>query len=187
MVERAEWKDMVEPKTFIRYKGVWDMQDLYEAMIDWFRRNKYYFKEAVYKHKHPSPFGAERQHVWEAKRNETDYIQIKYHVYIHIYDARDVEVQMPEGDKKIYTKGRIWIEVKVSVISDFEGRWNKKMFYAHLKDFYNKYVIRKNFTEGWGPKHRYEMYNFVAMIKQRLKMESDEYEHRYFTGVHKVF
>ena len=46
---------------------------------------------------------------------------------------------------------------------------------------------RKNFTEGWAPKNRYEMYNFVAMIKERLKMEAEEYEHRHFVGVHKKY
>lgn len=187
MVKRAQWRDLTEPITFTRYKGVWDMQDLYEAMVDWFRRRKYKFREHIYKHKHPSPFGVERQYVWEAFRNETDYIQVKYHIYIHTYDAHDIELIMPDSSKKVFTKGRIWIEVKVSFISDYEKRWSERLFYSHLKDFYNKYVIRKSFTEGWGPKNRYEMYNFTAMVKERLKMESDEYEHAYFAGVHKVF
>ncbi|MFH2028681.1 MAG: hypothetical protein ABIJ08_06060 [Nanoarchaeota archaeon] len=187
MVKRAQWNDLVEPKTFVKYKGVWDMQDLYEVMIDWFRRRKFKFREHVYKHKHPSPFGAERQYVWEAARNINDYIQVKYHIYIHTYDARDIEVVMPDGTKKLFTKGRIWIEVKVTEISDYEGRWSESLFYSHLKDFYNKYVIRKNFTEGWSPRYRYEMYAFVAMVKQRLNMQGDEYDHRYFAGVHKGY
>ena len=90
---------------------------------------------------------------------------------------------MPDGTKKLFTKGRIWIEVKVGIESDYEKRWSDKAFYKHLRNFYNKYVIRKNFTEGWGPKNRYEMYAFAAMKKERLKMQSDEYEHRNFAGV----
>jgi hypothetical protein len=163
------------------------MQDLYESIVDWFRKRKFKFREHVLKHKHPSPFGAERQYVWEAKREVDDYIFTFYHIYIHTFDIRDIEIALPDGSKKVLSKGRIWIEIKVSTESDYEGRWDETSFYKHLKDFYNKYVIRKNFTEGWVPKNRYEMYNLAAMIKQRLKMEGDEYEHRYFTGVHKLY
>ncbi len=187
MVEDLGWKDVTEPKTFIRYKGVWDMQDLYEAMVDWFRKRKFRFREHIYKHKHPSPYGAERQYTWEAIREENDYIQTVYHIYLHNYDIRDVEVVMADGSKKVFTKGRIWFEIKVSFVTDYDEAWDDKSFYRHLKSFYNKYVIKKNFTQGWGPKNRYEMYNFAAMIKERLKMESDEYEHKYFTGVHKLY
>jgi len=187
MVKRAAWGELTEPKTHLRYKGVWDMQDLYESMVDWFKKRKYKFREHIYKHKHPSPFGVERQYTWEARRHENDYIEIVYHIYFHVYDARDIEVVMPDGSKKVYTKGRIWFEIKISVLTDYEGRWSDSSFYANLKDFYNKYVIRKNFTEGWGPKNRYEMYAFVTLIKQRLKMESEEYEHAHFVGVHTRF
>jgi len=187
MAKRVKWKDPNEPVIHVRYKGVWDMQDLYEAMADWFRRRKYKFYEYIYKHKHPSPFGVERQYTWVAERKETDYIMIRYNIYMHIYDAHDVEVVTPDGKKNIFTRGRIWIELRIGVVSDYEGRWNEKLFYSHLKNFYNAYVLRKSFTEGWGPKNRYEVYGLAAMIKERLKMEADEYEHRYFVGVHKKF
>ena len=42
------------PTAYIRWTGVWDMQDLYESMVVWFRERKYKFHEKIYKHKHPS-------------------------------------------------------------------------------------------------------------------------------------
>jgi len=33
------------PIPHIRFKGVWDMQDLYESMISYFRERKYKFYE----------------------------------------------------------------------------------------------------------------------------------------------
>ena len=183
----GEWEEPGEPASYIRHKGIWDMQDLYESIADWFRRRKYKFHERVYKHKHPSPFGVERQYIWEAERKETDYIQFKYNVYIHTYDAHDVEAVMADGSKKMFTKGRIWVEIKANIVSDWEKRWKEKSFYSRLRDFYNKYVIMKNFTQGWSPKIRYEMYELQAMVKKRLKMESDEYEHRHRPGGHRRF
>jgi len=182
-----QWDEGGEPASYIRHKGIWDMQDLYESMTDWFRKRKYKFHEKVYKHKHPSPFGVERQYVWEAERKETDYIQFNYNIYVHTYDAHDVEVVMADKSKKMFTKGRIWIELKGDVVSDWEKRWADKSFYSKLKAFYNKYVIMRNFTKGWIPKMRYEMYELQTMIKKRLKMEADEYEHRHRGGGHRRF
>ena len=158
------------PSVYIKYKGVWDMQDLYEGMTDWLRRRKYKFREHILRHKHPSPFGVERRYVWEAWRNENDYIQIRYQTYMHTYDAHDIEVITPEGDKKIFTKGRIKIEIKYFVVTDYEKRWDEHSFYKNLKDFYSKYVIHKNYTQGFNPKHRYEMFELATMIKNKLKM-----------------
>ena len=187
MAEEALWNDPGEPATYIRYKGIWDMQDMYETIADWFRKRKYKFHERVYKHKHPSPYGVERQYVWEAQRNESEYIQVHYNLFVHTYDAHDIEVVKPDGTKKIFTKGRIWIELKAKLNTDWEKRWTEKSFYSSLKNFYNKYIIRKNFMQGWMPKMRYELYELQAMLKARLKMESDEYEHMHNSGVNRRY
>ncbi|HLC64835.1 MAG TPA: hypothetical protein VJI46_01785, partial [Candidatus Nanoarchaeia archaeon] len=49
---------------WLRYKGVWDMDDLYKKMADWFRSRKYNFYERAFKHKTPTAFGKERQYNW---------------------------------------------------------------------------------------------------------------------------
>lgn len=173
------------PPTIIRFTGVWDMQDLYEAIADWFRRKKYKLHEKVYKHKHPSPFGIERQYIWQAQREEDEYTEVVYDMYIHTYDAHEIDVVMPDGTKKLFTKGRLWMEVKVEVKWDHEKRWNTNYFYNSLKDFYNKYIIRKRYMHGWSPKFRTEMYQFQRLVKLKLKLENDEFEQKYISGVHK--
>ena len=188
MPDEIPWKDEInEPATYIRYKGIWDMQDMYETIANFFRLKKYDFYERVYKHKHPSPFGVEREYVWEAEKQENEFIHFIYDVYIHTYDAHDVEVVMPDNHKKIYTKGRIWIELKAKVITDKYKRWQKKSFYSSLKSFYGKYLLKENFAQGWVPKIRYEMYELHSMLKARLKMEADEYEHANGAGVNRRF
>ncbi len=174
------------PSAYIKYKGVWDMQDLYESMIDWLRKRKFKFHEKIYKHKHPSPYGVERQHVWQATRNEEEYIQFVIDVYIHTYDAHDVEVKMKDGSMEKFTKGRIWFEFKGHIIYDYDKRFEKTAFYAQLRNFYNKYIVKKRMEQRWWDLLWYNniqpLHNFV---KERLKMESEGYEHRYWTGVHR--
>ena len=177
-------KAVPTPASYIRYKGVWDMQDLYESMVGWFRERKYKFHEKIYKHKHPSPFGVERQYMWFAERKEGDYEQVQYNIYMHTYDAHDIGVVMPDGSKKEYTKGRLWIELKVSFHFDWEKRWDSTSFYRTLKDFYNRYIIRKKYMEGYGPKFRDEFHQLQALVRNRLKMESDQFEYANMAGVH---
>tara|TARA_Y100000310_G_C20591160_1_gene768068 strand:+ start:46 stop:600 length:555 start_codon:yes stop_codon:yes gene_type:complete len=172
------------PATWIRYTGVWDMQNLYEGVVDWFRKKKYKFHERIYKHKSPSPYGVERQYVWSAERKESEYVQVEYNVYIHTYDAHDVEVTAKDGTKNTYTKGRIWIELKNVVVFDWEGKWDSKAFFKHLKHFYNKYVIKKRIIQIYSPRFRTELYELNARIKELLKMQTEGFEHRDVSGVH---
>lgn len=171
---------------YIRHTGVWDMQDLYEYMVDYLRKKKFKFHEKVYKHKHPSPFGVERQYIWQAIREDEDYIQYVIDIYFHTYDAHDIEVSMKDGNKHIFTKGRLWMEFRGHVQFDWEGRFNSKAFYAHLKNFYNKYVIKKK-IEGilWDTLWYREIYSLHSAVQERLNMESKGHEHRYWTGVHR--
>ena len=176
-----------EGPVYIRKKGVWDMQDLYEAMADFFRQRKYRLHERVYKHKRPSPFGAERQYTWEAEKEETDFLKFSYEIYIHTYDAHDVEVVDKQNKKRTFTKGRIWIQLKAAIESDWDKRFTGSSLYEELKKFLYKYVIKDNIVMGYETKLKYEMYELHAMIKNRLKMESDEFEFQHFSGMHRKF
>ncbi|MBS3102887.1 hypothetical protein J4458_05595 [Candidatus Woesearchaeota archaeon] len=182
-----EFSGMIIPAytNFIQYKGVWDMQDLYETMADFFRNQKFKFYEIVYKHKHPSPFGAERQYVWRADRNVEEHYKFVLDIFFHTYDARDIEVTMKDGSKKVYTKGRIWIQFRGRVFTDYEKTWEENAFYAQLRNFYHKYVIQKKMEGVWWDEMYYKVFNKLHHIVQgRLKMEAEEFEHREFAGVH---
>jgi len=117
---------------FLQYKGAWDMQDLYESMADFFRQQKFKFYEIVYKHKHPSPFGAERQYVWRGERNVEEYYKYVLDIFMHTYEASDIEVTMKDGSKRIFTKGRIRIQFRGRVAVDYEKKWEENAFYAQL-------------------------------------------------------
>ncbi len=178
-------KGVPTPTAYIRYKGVWNMQELYEAMNNWFRSRKYKAYEKTYKHKAPSPFGHERQYEWDAVQPFEDYMQSHISVYMHTYDAQDIEMADPStGKKKVFTKGRIWIIIKLHVQFDYEKRWNESKFYSHLKDFYNKYVMRRRWMEGFSPKYRTELFKLHHTLQKVLDMQTTEFEHQYAAGTH---
>jgi len=169
---------------YLQHKGVWDMQDLYEFLASFFSKNKFKFYEKKYIVKHPSPFGPETYYVWQAIRKVEEYYKYIIDIFLHTFDTQDVEVAMKDGSKRTFVKGRLWIQLIGRVETDYEKRWEEKAFYANLRAFYHKYVIWKKIEGIWWDNMYYTVFlKLHSLIKERLKMESEAYEHRYF---HKV-
>ncbi len=169
----------------IRYKGTWDMQELYESVVDHLRSRKWKFHEKVYKHKHPSPFGMERQYVWEAEQRVDDWVEVKINIYIHTYDAHDIEVADSHGEKKVLTQGKIWVVLKINDIWDPDGQWDSNSFWGQMKDFFVKYVVRKRRMQGYSPRYRHELVILYYLILRKLKMETKDYTYQHHAGVNR--
>jgi len=169
----------------IRYKGAWDMQDLYESIASHLRERKWHFFENVYKHKHPSPFGVERQYIWTAEQDVDEWVKIKIDIYIHTYDAHDIEIVGKDGERRIYTQGKIWIVLKLNDIWDPHHHFDTSSFWGQLKDFYIKYIVRKRRMLGYSPRYRHEQNLLYMLIQRRLRMESRDFEYSDIAGVHR--
>ena len=170
--------------TYLQYKGVWDMQDLYEFVASYFHRIKFKFYETRYIHKRPGPFGPETYHVWRAERAVEEYVQYNMGIFLHTFDTQDVEVVMKDGSKRVFTKGRLWIQFTYSVVMDYEKKFEEKAFYANLRNFFHRYVIHKKIESVWWDQVYYDVYlKLQPLVKERLKMESRSFEYRDY---HKV-
>jgi len=177
-------KQLAARTSYLQYKGTWDMQDLYEFLAAYFSSHKFKFYEKRYVSKHPGPFGPETFHVWEARRNVEEYYRYIVDVFLHTFDTQNIDAVMKDGSKRNFTKGRLWAQIRGRVVIDHEGRWEEKSFYANLRSFYHKYVIQKKMEGIWWDNLQYTVVlKLQSLIKERLKMESEAYEHRYF---HKV-
>ncbi len=173
------------PPVYMQYKGIWDMQDLYETVADFFRQKKFKFYEKQYRLRKPGPFGAEILYQFEARRKVEDYYEWVVNVSLETFDERDIEVVLKNGTKKKMTKGRLWIYISGVVEMDYEKAWNKSAFLAHLKSFYNKYIMKKRIEGVWWDELQYKIIlRLHALIKERLKMASEGAEFRHMAGVH---
>ena len=170
---------------YIQYKGIFDMQDLYESIADFFRQKKFKFYEIQQRHRRPGPFGAEVLYQFRATRKVEDFYQWIVNVTIETFDMHDIEVVLKNGSKKKMAKGRIWIQLSHNVVTDYEKIWEKSAFLAHLKSFYNKYIVKKKFEGVWWDQLYYRIVlRLHALIKERLKMTSEGSEFRHMSGVH---
>ena len=182
--EQSTFKDVPMNTTYLQYKGVWDMQDLYEFVASFFHRQKFKFYEKRLIHKRPGPFGPETEYIWGAELNIEEYYKYIMNIFLHTYDTQDIEVVMKDGTKRSFTKGRLWIQFTGKVEMDYEKRWEENAFYANLRNFYHKYVVLRKIEAIWWDRMYYNTFlKLQSLIKERLKMESEGYEHRYF---HKV-
>ena len=173
------------PLVYLQYKGILDMQDLYESIADFFRQKKFKFYEKQQRLRKPGPFGAEILYAFEARRKVEEYYEWIVNVNIETFDMHDVEVVLKDGTKKKMTKGRIWIQLWGKVETDYEKVWEQSAFMAKLKSFYNKYVIKKRIESLWWDELQYKIVmRLHALIKERLKMTSEGLEFRHMAGVH---
>jgi len=182
--DRPVHKQIPANTAYVQYKGVWDMQDLYEFLASFFSKHKMKFYELKYIVKHPGPFGPETYYVWQAKRTTESHYFHQIDIFIHTYDTQDIDVVMKDGSHRTFTKGRLWIQFRGSVNMDQEGRFEDSAFLMNLRNFYHKYVIWKKIEAVWWDNMYYTIFlKMHSMVKERLKMESEGFEARYF---HKV-
>ena len=173
------------PTVYIQFKGILDMQDLYETISDFFRQKKFKFYEKQQRQRKPGPFGVVVLHQFEARRKVEDYYQWIVNVNIETFDMHDIEVVSKKGAKKKMAKGRVWVQLYATVETDYEKIWEKSAFLAKLKSFYNKYIIRKTIESVWWDELYYNIVlKLHALIKERLKMTSEGFESRHMHGVH---
>lgn len=183
--EFIHFPDAATPPVFIQYKGIFDMQELYEAIADFFRQKKFRLYETLQRHRRPGPFGVENRYQFEARRKVEEYYEWVVTVAIETFDLHEVEVVSKDGTKKKMTKGRIWVNLYGTVEMDYEKLWEKSAFLAHLKGFYNKYIIKKKIEGVWWDELHYKIVlKLHALIKERLKMISEGYESKHMSGVH---
>lgn len=179
------YPEIPTPTVYIQYKGIMDMQDIYESIADFFRQKKFKLYEPMNRHRRPGPFGAEVLHHFRATRNVEDYYKWEVNIIIETFDMHDIDVVLKDGTKKKMSKGRIWVQLYGKVDMDYEKLWEKSAFLAGLKGFYNKYIVKKKIEGVWWDELYYRIVlRLHALIKERLKMASEGFESRHMSGVH---
>ncbi len=155
----------------IKYRGVFDFDGLYRMMVDWFENQGYEFQETTYKHKVPSPMGAEQELGWFAWRKVNAYVKYWVKISFHIWDMKEVEV-IRDGKKKKMLSARMHIEFSGYVELDWQKTFSGNKFLVALQDWMNKYVLHKTITGTWEDELYYRIHKLFYLTKQYLNMET---------------
>ena len=92
----------------LRYSGLFDFDGMYAAIVDWAKNYGYMYHEADFKHKVPSPSGAEQEFKWILTKKVTEYLKYEIWITVHMWDLLEVEVE-ENGKKKPLSNARLYL------------------------------------------------------------------------------
>ena len=174
--------DKIPTRKFtIRYKGLFDFDGLYNLMVQWMKSRRYWFHETKYKHKVPSPKGAEQEMTFEGNKKITDYMMYDLKVDIHIWEMTEVEV-VHKGVKKNLTNGRMEIIFMGYLTTDFAKRWTGNKLFELISHFYEQYIAKEEIESIYWDTIHYKTQHFVNVVKEFLDMEAKGYEYAGYMG-----
>ena len=114
--------DISTPRLTLRYNGLFDFDGLYAAVIDWAKNYNFMWHEVDYKHKVPSPSGAEQELKWMMTKQVTEFIHYSIIFTIHIWDMLEVQVEN-DGRKRALTTARLYIWIDGTLTYDWQKRF----------------------------------------------------------------
>ncbi|HLC74881.1 MAG TPA: hypothetical protein VJH88_03420 [Candidatus Nanoarchaeia archaeon] len=169
------------PAGVIRFQGLFDWGGLYYHIADWFKRYRYFLFEEMYKHKVPSPFGAEQELYWYGDKEVNEWVRFRIHLDFHLWDMTEVEV-IKDGKKKLLTNARIEIKIRGDLIFDWQHKFEKSKFTRMLRDLYLGYVWRRETSSVYGDMIYYRMLNLHAYIKKYLDLQTKYHAFKGYLG-----
>lgn len=174
-------KKMGMPPITLRYNGLFDYDGLYAAIIDWGKNYGYMWHEVDFKHKVPSPKGAEQELKWEMSLNVTDFVQHKIVFEVHIFDLSEVEVDLGGGKKKTLSNARISIIIKGTLTLDWQNKFGEGKFIQKIGQMYYNLVFKSKLGDVWDQFY-YRLWNLDAVIKKYFEMQSKKYAYKGYLG-----
>ena len=173
--------EIKRPAATIRYRGLFDWDGLYLAIAEWFKRYRYFLHEEMYKHKVPSPRGAEQELHWYADVEVNEYYKYRITVDFHLWDMTEVEV-IRDGKKKLLTNARLQIKLVGILYVDWQHKFEKNRFTLALRNFYNTCIIRRTLESIHADIVYYRMWDLHAYIKKYLDMQTAWHEYAGYLG-----
>lgn len=153
---------------FIKFKGVFDFEKVYNETAKWFKTRSFEFHE--YQLKERDPTIGETEFFWQGWRDDTEWMRIWIDVYARMWDQTPVEV-MQEGVKKTLLRARIRFVFDAWIETDYENRFETSKIFHSLRDYYDKVVYKKR-IELYGDKIEYEVHELHELVKKTLGMEA---------------
>lgn len=173
-------EDVNLPTITLRYHGVFDFDGFYAAVIDWAKNEGYMWHEKSFKHKVPSPEGAEQEYDWELTKNVTEFVRYFILMSVHAWEVRDVDMEV-NGRKKTMTHARLFIRMNGFVKWDWQKRFAKGgKLGKFLGEMYGKAMTRD--LAMYIDQLYYRMGGLHAIMKKYFDMQTKKYEYKRYLG-----
>ena len=185
MGEDFEYSNLNTGKAMrVRYNGLFDFDTLYAAIIDWGKNYGYKIHEKYYKHKVPSPKGAEQIIGIDFTKKVNDFVKYTVIIEIHTWDMTEVNVDVA-GRKKQLSNARIEIKLDHVVDMDWQRKFSTKKnpgkLVGLLASWYVKIMgptLEMMYVDGL----HYRVVNLQAMIKKYFDLQAKAHPYKDYLG-----
>jgi hypothetical protein len=159
----------------VRYRGIFDIEEVYKAAYDWLRSRGMEVQETKFK-TYNRAHGREHQIVWKAWNNETDFIRNWIFITWRFIDIVELEV-VKDGKKKKLSKCQADIRIQHAIDFDYTERFTKTTLQIHALDFIQGWLFRKKIDTLWEDKLRFKCYELQNVLKETLEAQTKGNEH----------
>jgi hypothetical protein len=160
----------------IRYKGVFDIHELYKIIYDWLISRGYQVHESKYKSIALQTGGKERSFDWNAHKKVTEFVMYWINLHFQFQDLMEVEV-IKDGKPKKLVRGLLLIRIQHKLEFDFGERMGRTKFHMSMVNFLTKIMWKKKIDTLWEDKLRFKCYELMNIIKETLDFMTKGNEH----------
>ncbi|HLD01002.1 MAG TPA: hypothetical protein VJC39_04610 [Candidatus Nanoarchaeia archaeon] len=168
--------DVSIPPIILRYTGPFDYELVYSSLVSWAKNYGYFWYETGYKHKVPSPSGAEQEYSWKAEKNVTEYVKYEVKIELHTWDTREMEV-LVNGKKKMMADGRLEFTINGKAYLDWQKKFGQGKFSQWLGKIYQK-MYSKNIEGVYVDTLYYRIWDLQAMLKKLLDLQTKKHAYK---------
>lgn len=152
----------------IKYNGVLNFADFYKFCYEWLRDETGLL---LSENKYVEKISGDSKNIdieWNGYRNLTDYFRFEAKATFRVIGLTNVEIA--DGAKKTKTnKGSVELEIKGSLVRDYDGKFEKNAFQKFLRGIYEKFVIAAR-IEQFQEKINNDCDEFLAQAKAYLDL-----------------
>ena len=148
----------------LKWNGIYDMNNVYKKMKQWFDSKGYDFKETQYLER-AKPNGTQLEISWKATKKASDYFLYTIEVLFLVIGMNKVEVERDERKFKL-EKGEIEIQFTAYLIKDYKDRWKEMPL---RRNIYEKFIV-KDRIEGYKGEVYENVYGLMSEVKTMLEL-----------------
>ena len=153
----------------IKYKGVFSFKDFYKFGYDWLKDE---MGMDISEKKYEEKIKGDSKDIevrWSGEKAVTDYFKFEVEVTLVVDGLTAVEIT-EDGVKVSTNKGGIGVDVKGTLVRDYDGKFEMSAFKKFMRGMYEKWVIPSRVEEYKG-KLGSQCDEFLSQAKAYLDLE----------------
>ena len=158
------------PVNRIRFVGIFDIDILVRAILDWMEGEAFFTNEKKHKYK-ITPTGSSTFEIGlTGQRNYDTYFQYLIAVDIKTEGCREIEITKGKNVIKAL-HGRITMWIKPTLVRDWQDKFEGK-FLERLQSYYHKFIINRRFGGHWDRLFYLARNGLETAIKEALQYQT---------------